>query len=83
MKNLTIQNRVLQRDRVLQRRVLERYYCTLNEYFVLNLKLSFFFSNIPVVSLFVISIMFFDIIFGSRCREFLVLLVLTTLDLRT
>ena len=28
MKNFAIQNRVLQRDRVLQRRVLERYYCT-------------------------------------------------------
>ena len=28
MKNLAIENRVLQRDRVLQRRVLERYYCT-------------------------------------------------------
>ena len=27
MKNLAIQNRVLQRDRVLERRVLERYYC--------------------------------------------------------
>ena len=27
MKNFAIQNRVLQRDRVLQRRVLERYYC--------------------------------------------------------
>ena len=27
MKNLAIQNRVLQRDRVLQRRVLERDYC--------------------------------------------------------
>ena len=27
MKNLAIENRVLQRDRVLQRRVLERYYC--------------------------------------------------------
>ena len=27
MKNVAIQNRVLQRDRVLQRRVLERYYC--------------------------------------------------------
>ena len=26
MKNLAIENRVLQRDRVLQRRVLERYY---------------------------------------------------------
>ena len=29
MKNFAIQNRVLQRDRVLQRRVLERYYCIL------------------------------------------------------
>ena len=28
MKNFAIQNRVLQRDRVLQRRVLERYYCS-------------------------------------------------------
>ena len=27
MKNLAIQNRVLQRDRVLQRRILERDYC--------------------------------------------------------
>ena len=27
MKNFAIQKRVLQRDRVLQRRVLERYYC--------------------------------------------------------
>ena len=27
MKNFANQNRVLQRDRVLQRRVLERYYC--------------------------------------------------------
>ena len=27
MKNFSIQNRVLQRDRVLQRCVLERYYC--------------------------------------------------------
>ena len=34
MKNLAIKNRVLQRDRVLQRRVLERYYCTVMiEYF--------------------------------------------------
>ena len=30
MKNFAIQNRVLQRDRVLQRRVLERYYCMPN-----------------------------------------------------
>ena len=29
MKKFAIKNRVLQRDRVLQRRVLERYYCTL------------------------------------------------------
>ena len=29
MKNLAIQNRVLQRDRVLQRRVLERDYCNI------------------------------------------------------
>ena len=28
MKNFAIKNRVLQRDRVLQRRVLERYYCS-------------------------------------------------------
>ena len=28
MKHFAIQNRVLQRDHVLQRRVLERYYCT-------------------------------------------------------
>ena len=28
MKNFSIQNRVLQRDRVLQRRVLEKYYCS-------------------------------------------------------
>ena len=30
MKNFAIQNRVLQRDRVLQRRVLERYYCSIS-----------------------------------------------------
>ena len=29
MNNFAIQNRVLQRDRVLQRRVLERYYCSM------------------------------------------------------
>ena len=28
MKNFANKNRVLQRERVLQRRVLERYYCT-------------------------------------------------------
>ena len=28
MKNFAFQNHVLQRDRVLERRVLERYYCT-------------------------------------------------------
>ena len=30
MKNFAIKNRVLQRDRVLQRRILERYYCTMD-----------------------------------------------------
>ena len=38
MKNFAIQNRVLQRDRVLQRRVLERYYCTIKIYRITYLK---------------------------------------------
>ena len=37
MKNFAIQNRVLQRDRVLQRRVLERCYCTSNRFKLLNI----------------------------------------------
>ena len=31
MKNFAFQNRVLQRDRVLERRILEREYCMLNK----------------------------------------------------